>query len=574
MSTAMNSDAAYLVTASDGTFVAALGYYDASVAVGAPIISTSSPGPVSTSNYHSSSCSANIGSGTAHVLTWPDGKVYGLDSASGYTLSTNCSSADPVACSQTTSVANTAADTVAEAGGSPANGANSSRLNIMWANFGQDPNSSSYLALADSMVEVLGNGTNACSIRLSIPNFGPAAQSNLQEFTDVVAHEMGHCMGLDHSSDINSVMWPTNLQGDTFSSDDEAVLAALRAGANIPVGECSGTQSPSACTASQTYDSQSKTCVAKYTCTCDNAKGWAVAGGSQLPPGMSLTQGPLPGGALLSGTPTSAGNFVFDLQVTDGANSIATAQFSLTISGGFMTLSGNGIVNAASYASGRVSPGEIVTLFGSFPGPATMVGLQLNSEGNVSTELGGIEVLFDGIQAPLIYAEAGQVGCVVPYEVAGKNLTQVQVSYQGQLSNAVAEPVAAVVPGVFTANSSGSGQGAIVNQDGTANTASNPAALGSVVSAYATGEGQTNPAGVDGRVDTAPLPQPLAQPVTATVGGVAATVQYAGGASGLIAGLLQVNIQIPQGISPGSAVPIVLTVGGISSQANVTIALH
>ena len=165
---------------------------------------------------------------------------------------------------------------------------------------------------------------------------------------------------------------------------------------------------------------------------------------------------------------------------------------------------------------------------------------------------------------------------MVPYEVSGKSTTQVQVSYQGNLSNSVAEPVAGMVPSVFTANSSGSGQGAIINEDGTVNSASNPAALGSIVSVYGTGEGQTNPSGVDGNLDVAaPLPpQPVTQPVTSTVGGVAATVEYAGGVSGLVAGVLQVNIQIPEGIPTGSAVPIVLTIGGTTSQANVTVALH
>lgn len=108
------------------------------------------------------------------------------------------------------------------------------------------------------------------------------------------------------------------------------------------------------------------------------------------------------------------------------------------------------------------------------------------------------------------------------------------------------------------------------------NSASNPAALGSIVSVYGTGEGQTNPSGVDGNLDVAaPLPpQPVTQPVTSTVGGVAATVEYAGGVCGLVAGVLQVNIQIPEGIPTGSAVPIVLTIGGTTSQANVTVALH
>src|ERR1039458_5973278 len=302
-------------------------------------------------------------------------------------------------------------------------------------------------------------------------------------------------------------------------------------------------------------------------------KGWAVTAGSVLPPGISLTQGLLSGTGLLSGNPTSGGTFTFTLQVTDNNNAIATRQFTLNITGGSVTLSTAGIVNAASYVGGQVSPGEIITIFGSFPGPATLVTLQLDSRGFVSTNLGGAQVLFDGVQPPMIYAEAGQVSCVVPYEVSGKGSTQVQVSYQGQVSNSVAMPVSAVVPGVFTVDSSGQGQGAIVNQNGTINSANNPAAAGSIVSVYATGEGQTNPGGIDGKPDDSPTPVPVTQPVTATVGGINAQVQYAGGVSGLVAGVLQVNIVIPQGIAAGGSVPIVFTIGTVSSQANVTLAI-
>jgi uncharacterized protein (TIGR03437 family) len=90
---------------------------------------------------------------------------------------------------------------------------------------------------------------------------------------------------------------------------------------------------------------------------------------------------------------------------------------------------------------------------------------------------------------------------------------------------------------------------------------------------YATGEGQTNPGGIDGKPDDSPTPVPVTQPVTATVGGINAQVQYAGGVSGLVAGVLQVNIVIPQGIAAGGSVPIVFTIGTVSSQANVTLAI-
>jgi uncharacterized protein (TIGR03437 family) len=298
-------------------------------------------------------------------------------------------------------------------------------------------------------------------------------------------------------------------------------------------------------------------------------KGWTVTGGN-LPPGISLTMaaGALTG--LLSGVPTALGTFVFTVQLTDNTNATATGQFSLTINAVAPSILTAGI-NAASYAGGSVSPGEIVVIFGSGLGPSTLVGPQLDAGGYVSTSLAGTRVLFDGVAAPIIYTQAAQVSVAVPYEVIGK--TQVQVVYQGQGSNLVLIPVAAVMPAIFTAGASGHGQGSILNQDGTVNSASNPAAVGSYVSVYATGEGQTNPAGIDGKPAGSPAPRPVAQPITATVGGLPAQVQYAGGAPGLVAGALQANVQIPAGVTSGSNAPIVINIGGQSTQANVTVAI-
>jgi uncharacterized protein (TIGR03437 family) len=265
----------------------------------------------------------------------------------------------------------------------------------------------------------------------------------------------------------------------------------------------------------------------------------------------------------------------------------ATLLLKLSIAGAFICLFGlaplfaasvsisaNGVVNAASYAGGSVSPGEIIAIFGSGLGPSTLVGLQLDARGYVSTSLAGTQVFFDGVAAPLIYTWAGQVSAVVPYAVSGKTSTQVQVSYQSQTSNVVAIPVTNAVPGIFTIDASGRGQGAIVNQDGTVNSAGNPAAAGSYVSVYATGEGQTRPGGIDGKPGDTPAPAPIAEPVTATVGDVNAQVQYAGGAPGQLAGLLQVNVQVPQRIATGPSVPIVLTIGGQATQTSVTLSIR
>jgi uncharacterized protein (TIGR03437 family) len=206
-------------------------------------------------------------------------------------------------------------------------------------------------------------------------------------------------------------------------------------------------------------------------------------------------------------------------------------------------------------------------------GPVTLANLQLDNAGNVATTLAGVQVLFDGRAAPLIYVSSTQLSAVVPYEVSGQTSTQIQVTYQGQTSNTVTIPVTNGAPGIYTLNASGSGGGAVLNVDGTVNSADNPTQPGSYVFVYATGEGQTNPPGVDGALDGFPAPIP-SQIVTATIGGVNTYVEYAGGVAGLVAGVIQVNLQIPQGVTPGNNVPLLINIGGGTTQAGVTIAIQ
>ena len=230
-----------------------------------------------------------------------------------------------------------------------------------------------------------------------------------------------------------------------------------------------------------------------------------------------------------------------------------------------------GVANAGSYATGVVAPGEIVSIFGSGLGPDAPVSLTLNNAGLVSNAVAGTRVLFDGIPAPIVFTSSKQVNVVVPYSVAGT--TSVQTEFLGVRSSAVPIRVAASVPGILTANGSGTGQGAILNQDFSVNSASNPASKGSIVMIYATGEGQTNPGGVDGKVAAAvPFPAPLL-PVSATIDNVTADVRYAGAAPNLVAGVLQVNVRIPANAASGN-LPVVLQVGTASSRTGVTVAVQ
>jgi uncharacterized protein (TIGR03437 family) len=89
-------------------------------------------------------------------------------------------------------------------------------------------------------------------------------------------------------------------------------------------------------------------------------------------------------------------------------------------------------------------------------------------------------VTFDGVPANLSYAESTQIAAAVPDGVAGKTSMRFKLHYQGQIAAAAVVPVAATAPGLFTKDESGSGQGAIFNQDGSVNNPGNAAARGSL----------------------------------------------------------------------------------------------
>jgi uncharacterized protein (TIGR03437 family) len=166
---------------------------------------------------------------------------------------------------------------------------------------------------------------------------------------------------------------------------------------------------------------------------------------------------------------------------------------------------------------------------------------------------------------------ADQVNVQVPYGVAGKTSTQLQVQYRGVTTNPVTVPVRPSAPAIF-AVAGGSGQGAILNEDTSPNSAENRAARGSVVVIYATGEGQTDPGGEDGRLSEAPFAKPVL-PVSVTIGGLPSELLFAGPAPGF-AGLLQVNARVPSEVGPGAAVPVTLAIGSETSQEGVTLAIE
>ena len=243
----------------------------------------------------------------------------------------------------------------------------------------------------------------------------------------------------------------------------------------------------------------------------------------------------------------------------------------LLVLGGFQ-LKVTAIASAASNLAGAVSGGEIVVIYGTGMGPGSLTQYQPAANGQVGTSLAGTSVYFGNYAAPLLYTSASQIAAIVPYEVSG-SAVQVFVQYQGDFSTAIPVSVAQAVPAIFTADLSGKGLAAAINiQNGaySYNSAAHPANAGDYVSLFLTGTGQTNPASLNGQLT--PDLNSVAANVTATVGGKNVTVQYAGGAPGSVAGLTQVNLLIPSGLTAG-LVPVVVQVGSVSTQPGITIAV-
>lgn len=228
------------------------------------------------------------------------------------------------------------------------------------------------------------------------------------------------------------------------------------------------------------------------------------------------------------------------------------------------SISAGGVVNAASYAAGTpLAPGSIAAAFGSFPldSPAGAQGVPL------PTSLSGLSMQFGiGTKVPLFYAASGQVNFQVPWELAGQSQSSLTATVSGQSSAAQNVALAPFAPGIFSMNGQGTGQGAIVDAlSGLLVDSSNPAIAGSTyLSIYCTGLGPVTNQPASGAAATS---DPLSQTTTTprvTVGGVQAQVLFAGLAPGFV-GLYQVNVQVPAEVTSGNAVPVVIVIGGATS---------
>jgi uncharacterized protein (TIGR03437 family) len=230
-----------------------------------------------------------------------------------------------------------------------------------------------------------------------------------------------------------------------------------------------------------------------------------------------------------------------------------------TFSGSGVYLNPTGVVNAGSYApfTEGLSPGELLVLTGSNLAPNASIGAgDIATTPTFPTKLNGVQVLIDGIAAPLYYVSATQLAAIVPFAASQFAFATVQVNNNGSLSKIITEFVTTGTPGVFTNPANGIGLAAALHANYSLITENSPAQPGENISVYLTGLGQVFPPNSDGAPGSSTSLNYTVNTITASIDdpttgvGTSATVGYAGLAPGY-AGLYQVNLTIPTGVTSG-----------------------
>jgi len=254
---------------------------------------------------------------------------------------------------------------------------------------------------------------------------------------------------------------------------------------------------------------------------------------------------PLPGGGVLIAWNGSGNDVVSNVQFGSGGSTAPAC------------LSGD-VLNAATLVgTGGVTSGELISLTGFGIGPDTGVTYQPDAQGNVPTQLAGVQAVFDGVPVPIMYAQSRQINAIAPVGLTVNGTTQVTVTYNDQQFGPAIAQVTFSSPGMLRLQIGESTQAAAVNQDGTLNGPTNPAPPGSVVAVWGTGYGQTSPPCPIGGLNLS-YAAPLSPPGTSafiqgvTSGSAPTPVDYAGSAPSVVCGVQQLNFQVPVDAPPGA----------------------
>jgi uncharacterized protein (TIGR03437 family) len=229
---------------------------------------------------------------------------------------------------------------------------------------------------------------------------------------------------------------------------------------------------------------------------------------------------------------------------------ISVALAAPSFSGPGVYLNPTGVLNAASSApfTSGIARGELITLVGTNLAPSTMV----VSTAPFPPMFDGVQVMINNVAAPIYYVSQTQIAAIVPY-ATNSSIAQIQVQNNGVASNAVTTFVNLTAPGVFTQPAGGLGYAVAQHPDYSQVTPDHPAQAGEILSVYVTGLGDVFPAIADGSAGPSDTPSQTTSPFGASIGGMAATVSYNGLAPQL-AGLYQINVQVPTGVGAGDKI--------------------
>lgn len=403
------------------------------------------------------------------------------------------------------------------------------------------------------------DNTPSRRIRNSDIFFNPAIPFNSDpddgqiDFESVLLHELGHSLGLDHNDnctpnktvmesliDLNERkrdLWSPEIEGVKYlyPVDDASSIRLYDADKSFRFDAIKGGQKPFG--KDLTFYGLN---YRRWTATTDAS--WLTV---DPPASRFLPDGNLE--ILVDQSGLDVGTYTGTVTLVDEEHPgpPATVAVSLHVaasgSGGeapFLTR--EGVVNGANLRSGKIAPGSFVTVFGQNLATTTAIADTFP----LPTKLGGTEVIFNGVAAPLLFVSPGQVNFQAPVETySGRGGVIVRTGYGQNISLPI--DVLQTAPELFVM---GERSAIALNQDGTLNTASNPAPQGTIVTFFLTGQGPTDPYSPSGR--QAPF-EPLARVVSsykAFIAGREANVQYLGLTPGY-AGLAQANVEIPTGIS-------------------------
>ena len=224
--------------------------------------------------------------------------------------------------------------------------------------------------------------------------------------------------------------------------------------------------------------------------------------------------------------------------------------------------------SAANAVNNVVAPGEYVSIYGNGLGPAVGAGMQIDSNGKVASSLGGTQVSFDGVLAPLFYAAENQINVLVPYEVARSTQANMTITTGAGSSQILPLQVAAAQPNIM----------AVLNSDGSVNSSSNPASSGETITILVSGAGALSPQLADGTIAASPAPAPAARvqvdfyftlfafclvdcPPNIGIGTLTAAPAYAGGIPGTVIDMLRVDVPVPANLYMAGPPPFGVTVG-------------